>query len=159
MTAAGGHVAGFFAALRMTGLGILILSGLLSVGHAAEPGMRLSPKKVRDEARAVVAAQLAALRTGDFATAYDLAARGIRRQFDDRLFAALIRRGYPALLRPGHSDVGLVRDDGQGTAQVAVTITDKQSRSTVYRYWLVQEEAGWRISGVVLEQKPPRGDT
>jgi hypothetical protein len=139
--------------------GIVLLLGLLATAHAAAPEMRLSPKKVRDEVRTVVEAQLAALRAGDFTTAYDFAARGIRRQFDDRLFAAMIRRGYPALLRPGQSDLGVVRDNGSGTAELTVTVTDKQNRSTVYRYWLVQEEAGWRISGVVLEQKPPRGDT
>jgi len=137
----------------------LILGGLFSAAHAAEPEMRLSPKKIREEVRAAVEGQLAALRQGDFSAAYGFAARGIRRQFDERLFAAMIRRGYPALLRPEQPDLGIVRDDGEGTAQVTVTITDKQNRTTVYRYWLVLEEAGWRISGVVPEQKPLRGDT
>ncbi|MBI2496879.1 MAG: DUF4864 domain-containing protein, partial [Opitutae bacterium] len=95
---------------------------------------------------------------GDFGAAYELAAVGIKRQFDERLFAAMIRRGYPALLRPGQTDLGVVRDDGAGTAQITVALTDRQNSSTVYRYWLEQEEAGWRISGVVLEQRPPRGD-
>lgn len=136
----------------------LFLSGLLVGVFAAEPEMRLSPKPVRDEVRAVVEAQLAALQAGDFAAAYDYAARGIRRQFDVRLFAAMIRRGYAPLLRPGARELGVVRDDGEGTAQVAVTIADAQKRSTVYRYWLVREGESWRISGVILEQRPPRGD-
>jgi hypothetical protein len=152
----GSRAAGFFAALRMMLAGVLLFSGILT--GAAEPEMRLSPKKVRDEVRAVVEAQLAALRTGDFATAYDFAARGIRRQFDVPLFAAMIRRGYPALLKPGQAEIGLVRDDGEGTAQVSVTIIDSQKRSTVYRYWLVQEGEAWRINGVAIEQRPPRGD-
>lgn len=138
---------------------IVLMLGLLVTVQAAEPEMRLSPKKIRDEVRAVVEAQLAALRTGDFDAAYDCAAEGIRRQFDAWLFAAMIRRGYPALLRQDKTDLGVVRDDGEGTAQLLVTVIDRQNRSTVYRYWLVQEEAGWRISGVVLEQRPPRGDT
>ena len=71
----------------------------------------------------------------------------------------MIRRGYPVLLRPAQFDLGVVRDDGHGTAQITVTVTNRQNRSTVYRYWLVQEKAGWRISGVALEQKPPHGDT
>jgi hypothetical protein len=120
--------------------------------------MRLSPRKIREEVRAVVEAQLEALRAGDFSTAYDFAARGIRRQFDEQLFAVMIRRGYPALLRPGQADVGAVRDDGKGTAQVTVTVTDRQKNITAYRYWLVNEETGWRISGVVRELQPPRGD-
>jgi hypothetical protein len=142
----------------MTVLGLLILCGLLASAHAAEPELRLSPRKIREEVRAVVAAQLEALRAGDFATAYDFAARGIRRQFDEQLFAVMIRRGYPTLLRPGQAEVGPVRDDGKGTAQVVVTVTDRQKNITAYRYWLVNEEAGWRISGVVREAKPPRGD-
>jgi hypothetical protein len=143
---------------RFFGITLLLL-GLLAGVRAAEPELRLSPKKVRDEVRAVVEAQLAALRAGDFATAYDFAARGIKRQFDERLFAAMIRRGYAALLKPDQTDLGLVRDDGAGTAQVSVTVSDRQHRRTIYRYWLVQEDDVWRISGVMLEQQPPRGDT
>ena len=108
--------------------------------------------------QAAVQAQLAALQSGDFATAYDFAARGIRRQFDERLFTVMIKRGYAPLLRPDRTDFGVVRDDGEGTAQIGVTVTDRQNRSTVYRYWLVKEGDVWRISGVMLEQRPPRGD-
>ncbi|WP_438480037.1 DUF4864 domain-containing protein [Oleiharenicola lentus] len=127
-----------------------------SVG-AAEKESRVSPKKIRDEVRVVVEGQLAALREEDFATAYDYAALGIKRQFNERVFAAMIRRGYPSLLRHQAFDVGIVRDNSQGEAQVAVTVTDALQRNTYYRYWLVEEEAGWRIAGVVLEQKPARG--
>ena len=121
--------------------------------------MRLSPKKVRDAVHAVVEGQLAAVRAGDFERAYAFAAAGIKAQFDARLFGLMIRRGYPALLRPGQTDIGIVRDNSQGTAQVVVTVTDAAKRDTTYRYRLVQETAGWRISGVVLEQRAPRGDT
>jgi hypothetical protein len=140
----------------MTVWGILLFSAVGAV--AAAPAMRLSPKKVRDEVRAVVEAQLAALRTGDFATAYEFASRGIHRQFDERLFTLLLKRGYAPLLKPAQADLGIVRDDGEGTAQVGVTVTDAQKRATVYRYWLVKEGDAWRITGVVLEQRPPRGD-
>jgi hypothetical protein len=151
-----GNRSGFLAALRMSVLGLMFLSGVLM--HAAGPEMRLSPKKVRDDVRAVVEAQLAALHRGDFATAYGFAARGIRREFDLRLFTLLLKRGYAPLLKPGPADLGVVRDDGEGTAQVSVTVTDFQKRATVYRYWLVKEADAWRISGVTLEQRPPRGD-
>jgi hypothetical protein len=129
------------------------------VATAAEPEMRLSSKKVRDEVRAVVEAQLAALRSGDFGTAYDFAARAIRRQFDERMFELMIKRGYAPLVRPGKTELGVVRDEGERIAQVGVTVTDARNRSTVYRYWLVKEGENWRINGVVLEQRPPRGDT
>lgn len=126
---------------------------------AAKRDLQPSPKKIRDEVRAVVEAQVAALQTGDFATAYEFAARGLKRQFDERLFAAMIRRGYPALLKPGQREFGIVRDDGEGIAEITVVITDAQKRSTVYRYLLALEEGVWRIGAVVLVQRPPRGDT
>lgn len=134
------------------------LLGMFAGLGAAEQEMRLSPRKVRDEVRAVVEAQLAALRAGDFMTAYDFAAVGIKRQFDERLFAAMLKRGYAPLLKADHPDLGVVRDDSEGTAQVSVTVTDQLNRSTVYRYWLVKEGEAWHISGVMLEQKPARGD-
>jgi Domain of unknown function (DUF4864) len=154
-----GYATGFCATLRMTVLGALLLFGLMAVAAAAEPEMRLSPKKVRDEVRATVEGQLAALANGDFGAAYEFAATGIRRQFEEPVFALMIKRGFAPLLRPDKKDLGVVRDDGEGTAQIVVTVTDRQKRSTVYRYWLVQEEDVWRIAGVVLEQKPPSGDT
>lgn len=143
---------------RLIGIALL-LAACLAGAQGAEPEMRLSPKKVRDEVRAVVEAQLAALRAGDFATAYSFAARPLRRQFDLRLFALMLRRGYAPLLKPGSADLGLVRDDGNGAAQVTVTVTDGQNRATIYRYWLIKEGENWRVAGVVLEQRPPRGDT
>ncbi|MBL9215788.1 MAG: DUF4864 domain-containing protein [Opitutaceae bacterium] len=148
----------------MRGIGGLVAAGLLAMlsaavlSAAAADEMRLSPRKIQDEVKAVVEAQIAALQAGDFSAAYAHAALGIKRQFSERVFALMIRRGYAPLLRAEQVDVGLVRDDGQDLAQVLVTVTDAAGRSTVYRYWLELEEPGWRISGVMLEQRPPRGD-
>ena len=164
----GGPASESFALFGMTGAEILrvlprlglglILLGMASGAKAQEPESRISPKKVREEVRAVVEGQLAALRKGDLAAAYDFAASGIKRQFDVRLFGLLLKRGYAPSLRHEKTDLGVVRDDGTGTAQVTVTVIDRLNRRTVYLYWLVKEEAGWRISGVVPEQKPPPGD-
>lgn len=128
------------------------------VPASAQSESRISPKPIRDGVRAAVSGQLAALRDQNFTVAYEYAARGIKRQFDERVFALMIRRGYPALLRHEEADIGIVRDNGEGQAQVVVTVTDALKRATVYRFWVVEETAGWRIAGVVLEQKPPRGD-
>ncbi len=152
------HRHGFLTFLRMTACGILGLFGFLMVVHAADSPLRLSPKKVREEVRAVVQAQLEALRGGDFAEAYALASEGIKQQFDVRLFAALIRRGYPTLLQSKEAELGVVRDRDGAYAQVAVSMLDRQKHTVVYQYWLVKEESGWRITGVVLEQSPARGN-
>jgi hypothetical protein len=120
--------------MKRFGFGMIWLLGLLASVSAAEPRMRLSPKMVRDEVRTVVESQLAALRKGDFETAYGFAAKGIRRQFDARVFGLMLKRGYAPLLRHIKEDLGIVRDDGEGTAQMAVTVTDSLNRSTAYRY-------------------------
>ncbi|HEY4245318.1 MAG TPA: DUF4864 domain-containing protein [Lacunisphaera sp.] len=139
--------------------GLLFFIGLFGIAYAAEPEMRLSSKKVREEVHATVETQLNALRRGNFEQAYEMASTGIKAQFDVRLFAALIRQGYPMLLQPNDADVGIVRDKDEEIAQVTVTILDRQKRVIVYGYSLVKEKAGWRINGVVLEQRQARGDT
>ena len=129
------------------------------IAHAAEPEMRISQKKVSAAVKAVVAAQLAALQAGDIKAAYAFAARGIRVQFDERMFGLLMKRGYAPLLRHQQTDLGLVHDNGAGAAEVPVTVTDGKKLSTSYRYRLVLESAGWKVSGVVPEQRPLHGDT
>jgi hypothetical protein len=138
---------------------MLFFLGGLMVANATEPEMRLSPKIIRDEVHATVETQLNALRGGNFEAAYEMASSGIKAQFDVRLFAALIRHGYPVLLQANEADLGIVRDREGELAQVTVNVLDRQKRRIIYRYWLVKEDTGWRINGVVLEQTPARGDT
>jgi hypothetical protein len=140
-------------------IGIMLLLGLAANLPAAEPDLRISPKPVSAAVKAVVTAQLAALQAGDIKAAYAFAARGIRMQFDERLFGLLMLRGYAPLLQHRQADLGLVRDNGAGAAEVPVTVIDGRKLSTSYRYQLVLETSGWKVSGVVLEQKPPHGDT
>jgi len=134
------------------------LALLAAVAGAAEANMRLSPKAVREEVRAVVQGQLAALRVGDFATAYGFAAAGIRERFDEEVFAAMIRRGYPALLSAKEAELGMVHDHAGEFAEVTVSVRDRQKHAVTYRYRLVHEAEGWRITGVTLEPRPSRGD-
>jgi hypothetical protein len=139
-------------------MGWVLALGLFTAGRAAEPVWRVSPKEIRDEVHAVVDAQLTALRSGDFAAAYALAARGIKVRFDERLFAAMMRRGYAPLLRANEADIGIVRDLRGEQAQVSVALEDGRKQSVVYRYWLVREDGKWRVNGVTVEQAPARGD-
>ena len=137
---------------------VLALALLASVTGAAEPAMRLSPKPVREEVRAVVQGQLAALRAGDFAAAYGYAAAGIKERFDDEVFAAMIRRGYPALLSAKEAELGMVHDHAGEFAEVTVSVRDRQKHAVTYLYRLVREAEGWRITGVTLEPRSTRGD-
>lgn len=133
---------------------------LAAVAPAQEraEGWRLSPPPLRDAVRATVEGQLHALRARKFDDAYGLAASGIRRQFTAPVFAAMIRRGYPALLEHRRFESGVVRDDRQRHAQVIYTVFDSAGTAHTYRYRLVQEEGRWRIEGVVAATPDkPRG--
>lgn len=126
----------------------------------AAPGddWRRSPKPVREAARAAVEGQLGAIRENDLAKAYGFASAGIRARFTQEVFAAMIRRGYPALMQHKQAEVGAVRDDGKHRAFVSVAVFDGHNHRTDFRYNLVEEEAGWKIDGVVSEVVSPRGE-
>lgn len=133
-------------------LGWACLATLALAAPAGE--WRPSPREIREPVKAVVDAQLAAFRRVDFPAAYAWACAALQRQFPPELFAAMIRRGYPGLLRHQRADLGIVRDNQQGRAQVEVEVTPAQGDGQYYRYWLVREAGGWRVEGVVVAAAP-----
>ncbi|MCM2273872.1 MAG: DUF4864 domain-containing protein [Candidatus Didemnitutus sp.] len=140
-------------------LGCLFALAATAAERPAESQWRLSDRAVREAVRATVSAQLAALQREDLAAAYAWAAEGIRRQFTEPVFAAMIRRGYPALLRHEAAELGVVRDSGDGRASVVATVRPERGPSVRYRYLLQREKGRWRVAGVFLDERPPeRGD-
>jgi hypothetical protein len=148
---------GSYRLLRAVVIAALFCGLFLGVS-AAEPEFRLSQKKIREEVRTVVETQLAALRTGNFPAAYEMASEGIKTQFDLALFSVLMRRGYPTLLQAKTAELGVVRDKGGKLALISVSMLDRQNRAVVYDFWLVEEAKGWRVNGVVLEQSSSRAE-
>ena len=140
-------------------LTLVWLTASLTVQAALGDTWPRSAKPVREAVKATVEAQLEAIREGDFTRAYGYASEGIQRQFSPAVFTAMLKRGYPAIVRHTRADFAGVRDDGEGSARVEVTVTDRLNRSTDYRYFLTKEAAGWRIEGVVPEELPAKGDT
>lgn len=133
------------------------LFGMTCAGLAATgDDWRRSPKPVREATKAAVEGQLSAIRENDLVKAYGFASAGIRARFTQEVFAAMIRRGYPALLQHTQVEVGAVRDDGQHRAFVSVAVFDRRNQRTDFRYNLVEEETGWKIDGVVSEVVSPR---
>lgn len=138
---------------------LLVLALGAGLGAQEDTGeWRLSPKPIRDAVRQVVDAQLQAIRAKDFDGAYRQASRGIKRQFSAPVFAAMLKRGYPALLRHASADFGVVRDNRERDATVVVTVQDQLQRSAAYRYHLIREDGAWRIEGVVPAETRKRGD-
>lgn len=134
----------------------LLLLGLVVSAGAAQPPV--SSKKVQDEVRMVVEAQLAAFRADDYGAAYALAAANLQRRFSAPLFERLIKRGYPALARHTRTELGLVRGDGQDRAEVVVSVYDGREQQADFRYLVVRQRAGWRINGVEPVPVAKRGD-
>jgi hypothetical protein len=134
-----------------------VVLGLAGVLPAAGE-WRLSPREVRDEVKVVVAAQLEAFQREDFAAAYALAATGIRRQFRLPVYERMIRRGYAPLLGHDRADPGVVQDDGGAMATMPVIVRDREGRPARFRYHLLREDDGWRVSGVMPEKVERKGE-
>lgn len=102
-----------------------------------------------EEVAAVVLDQLAALRVGDFASAYRHAAAGIRLQFPLEDFERMVREGYGALVGWTACDVDSVQvEDDAAVARVRIVAAD----GVLYgvRYELALEEGEWRVTGVMM---------
>lgn len=142
--------------MRGGGMIFLLFVVALAVAGAGEaPALRLSPKPIRDAVRATVEGQLNAIRAGKFDEAYQFAASGVRRQFTSAVFAAMLRRGYPALVAHRRFEAGVVRDDRGAAAQVVYVVFDANDTGKAFRYSLVEEAGRWRIAGVVADVSGP----
>ena len=139
---------------------LLILVSLLlaaPVARAAEPAeSHYSKADVRKELVAVVDLQLAAFRAGDFKRAYTFAAEPLRLQFTLKEFTVMITRSYPFIAHNERAETGLPMDDG-ANATMSVRVFGPGGKSADFRYTLVRETDGWRISGV-LPEKPREPD-
>jgi hypothetical protein len=104
--------------------------------------------------RAVISAQIEALKVDDFERAFSFASPGIREMFGtSERFGQMVREGYPMVWRPGEvrfSD--LDRRDGRTLQRMLVT--DGAGALYVLEYEMVRGEDGWRIDGVrILDEE------
>ena len=109
----------------------------------------LEPSKppVKAEITAVIEAQLAAFRAGDFDKAYTFAASPIREMFPLTEFQQMVKTGYPIIVTSVKAEFGICLDNGT-EASVFVHVESKDGTSKDYQYGLVREPGGWRITGV-----------
>lgn len=109
----------------------------------------LEPSKppVKAEITAVIEAQLAAFRAGDFDQAYTFAASPIREMFPLTEFQQMVKTGYPIIVTSVKAEFGICLDNGT-EASVFVHVESKDGTSKDYQYGLVREPSGWRITGV-----------
>jgi hypothetical protein len=135
-------------------LGCLAMLGLfapVAVGAA----MLLEPDA--SAVRKVVEAQLQAFAEDDAERAFSYASTGIRAQFGDATsFMAMVRGGYPMVVRPTAVSFCLPQAEpgaapAPATARQNVQLRDREGRLWMATYMLErQADAGWRISGCVV---------
>ena len=128
---------------------ILVLLAFCSCLAWGGDGMKPSEMKTKDSLHAVISGQLAAFRTGDYATAYGFADRDIRLQFPIERFEQMVKMGYPVIAHSVSAKFGLTFDNGD-EAVVNVRVTGEGDQSVSYQYMLRKDGDTWRIIGVVL---------
>jgi Domain of unknown function (DUF4864) len=125
-----------------------LLAALLAPAAASAAG--LAERDAR-AVRAVIEAQLAAFAADDAERAYSFASAAIRTQFSDAAtFMAMVRSGYPMVVRPASVTFFQPRLDG-GTVLQPVQMRDRAGRLWRATYQLAQQSKdGWRINGCVV---------
>jgi Domain of unknown function (DUF4864) len=137
-------------ARRWAGRGLLYwwLAGLLVPTTVAAAALAEADARA---VRSVVQAQLDAFAADDAERAFSYASKSIRAQFGDALsFMAMVRAGYPMVMRPASVVFFLPRLDG-GAVRQSVQLRDGAGRLWLATYQLARQAgAGWRIHGCVV---------
>lgn len=132
--------------LECAALIVLLVPTLAGAALLAEPDVRA--------VRQVVEAQLEAFAADDAARAYSYASASIQAQFGDaNNFMAMVRSGYPMVVRP--VAVSFFQPQLQigtlATVTQLVQLRDREGRLWKATYVLERQAgAGWRISGCVV---------
>lgn len=125
----------------------LAWSGLGPAAHAEPSASHVSAEPLKHELTAVIDAQLAAFRAGDYSKAYTFAAGGIKEMFPVESFETMVKTGYPLIAGSAKAEYGLAFDTGED-AVVNVTIENAQGQRAQYQYTLSKENGTWKITGV-----------
>ena len=140
--------AGTWTRRRFAGVALIALPLPSVVGAAqlAEPDARA--------VRQLVEAQLEAFAAGDAARAFSYASASIQAQLGDaNNFMAMVRSGYPMVVRPAAVSFfqPQVETAAAETVKQLVQLRDPEGRLWMATY-LLQRQAGsgWRISGCVV---------
>lgn len=139
------------AAMTRRRLGIAALAGvILPLAAVAAPLSESDKRAVRQ----VIEAQLKAFAAGDAARAYSYASPEIQAQFGDAAnFMAMVRSGYPMVIRPAAVSFFLPQPEAGTPASVKqlVRLRDREGRLWIATY-LLQRQAGggWRIGGCAV---------
>lgn len=119
---------------------VAVGGGVPDVGGAEEA---LATK----EAAEIVMRQLAALRAHDFAAAYALASREMRRHFSRAEFEWMVKRAHPELASSAYAFVVRTHETG-GFLYVTVKVHGKNGKDVEALYEMVREGDALKVNAV-----------
>ena len=140
--------------IRMLSLPLAAALLFFFVTPGGEPPFQPSQAQVRRQVVNVIEAQFEAFKEGDFARARSFAAAALQAQFNVAAFERMVKEGYPVIAFWRALSIEAVQDNGR-EAVVEVFVQSRRGRLHRFRYWLLREEAGWRINGVFEMPAPP----
>jgi len=139
-----------------------VVAVVCAILPAAVSAAALSEADMRD-VRQVVEAQLKAFAQDDAGRAYSYASPEIQAQFGDaNNFMAMVRSGYPMVIRPAAVSFFLpqVEERTPESVKQLVRLRDHAGRLWIAAYLLQRQAgAGWRISGCVVAPDSDRSST
>ena len=102
----------------------------------------------KEDVQSTISLQLEAFLKDDFDTAFTFASPSIRSMFGTpQNFGQMVQRGYPMVWRPQKFIFLEHRKDPMGRAQ-DIQIFDQSGNVHYLRYFLINTNKGWKISGV-----------
>lgn len=140
--------------IRMLSLPLAAALLFFLVTPGGVPPFQPSQAQVRRQVVNVIEGQFKALRDGDYARARSFAATALQAQFNVPAFERMVKEGYPVIAFWRALSVEAVQDNGR-EAVVEVFVQSQRGRFHRFRYWLLREETGWRINGVLEMPAPP----
>ena len=146
--------------------GVVCLVSLIGLSLSTAARAAVLPESDGRAVRQVVQAQLDALAAGDAERAFSFAAAAIQAQFGGAAnFMAMVRSGYPMVVRPDTVTFFQAQADDSAdgttvTVRQNVRLRDREGRLWMATYLLERQAgAGWRIGGCVVVADNGRSST
>ena len=125
------------------GAGVVLLISLLLLTGSVAPAQ----EEPATDAADLVLRQLAALRAHDFATAYALVSKELRRHFSRAEFEWMVKRAHPEVASSAYAFVVRTHET-DGYLYVTVKVHGKNGKDVEALYELVREGPALRVNAV-----------
>lgn len=109
--------------------------------------------------QAAVTEQIVAFRSGDGPGALAMAGAGFQAAYTDgaRFMADVERAGYAPIVQSRSHSFGVFREVEPGRVLQVVKLVGPDQSLYEALYQMAEEEAGWRVQGVIMRKSPGMG--